>query len=148
MKSKITPPTYFILLLILQLILHLFYPIDKTVEYPYTLLGVSAILAGAILNLWTDQLFKKHQTTVKPHLQPTRLITHGPFAVSRHPMYLGMMLILCGVSVLTGSLSTLIIPISFILLMESLFIPIEEQNLEKNFGKQYHNYKSKVRRWL
>jgi protein-S-isoprenylcysteine O-methyltransferase Ste14 len=32
--------------------------------------------------------------------------------------------------------------------MEVMFIPFEEKNLEQAFGKEYHDYKKKVRRWI
>ena len=38
--------------------------------------------------------------------------------------------------------------ILLILLMELLFIPIEEKNLEQVFGTEYRDYKKKVRRWI
>ena len=103
---------------------------------------------GVVLNIWTDAIFKKRDTTVKPHEIPTALEISGPFQMSRHPMYLGMVAILLGVAVLLGSLVTLFFPVIFIVLMEMFFIPLEEQNLEKTFGKKYLDYKKKVRRWI
>jgi protein-S-isoprenylcysteine O-methyltransferase Ste14 len=32
--------------------------------------------------------------------------------------------------------------------MEALFISTEEENLEKAFGKEYRDYKRRVRRWV
>jgi protein-S-isoprenylcysteine O-methyltransferase Ste14 len=47
-----------------------------------------------------------------------------------------------------GSLITLIFPVLFIIISELLFIPFEEENLEKLFGKKYSEYKKKKRRWI
>jgi len=33
-------------------------------------------------------------------------------------------------------------------IINKLFIPLEEENMEKTFGKEYLKYKSKVRRWI
>ena len=93
-------------------------------------------------------MFKKSKTTVKPHKNPTSLEVLGPFRVSRHPMYLGMSAILLGVAIILGSIITFVIPIFFVMLMEIMFIPFEEKNLEKAFGKKYLDYKMKVRRWI
>src|SRR6056297_3194705 len=49
-----------------------------------------------VLNLWTDSFFKRYNTTVKPDEIPSMLITTGPFALTKHPMYVGMGLILVG----------------------------------------------------
>lgn len=142
------PPVYFIIFLVLSIILHFVFPIEKFIYVPYTYTGFLLIVFGGILNLWSDSLFKKSKTTVKPHEKPTSLEVSGPFRISRHPMYLGMAAILLGLAVLHGTLITFIFPIIFIILMETIFIPMEEKNLEKSFGKKYLNYKKKVRRWI
>jgi len=59
-----------------------------------------------------------------------------------------MAAILLGESVLLGSLTSFAFPLIFVILMEALFIPTEENNLENAFGKGYWDYKSKVRRWI
>ena len=94
------------------------------------------------------RLFKQMMTTVKPHEHPTSLITTGPFRVSRHPMYVGMAAILLGIAVLLGSLSPFCTPLLYVILMEVLFIPKEEKNLEEAFGEEFFDYKREVRRWI
>ena len=106
------------------------------------------LVFGCVINVITDNLFKHRKTTVKPYEKPTSFITSGPFKISRHPMYLGMLLILLGVAVLLGSLLTFIPCLAFIILMELIFISLEEKNLEKEFGNKYLEYKKKVRRWI
>lgn len=142
------PPTFFIIFLILSIILHFIIPIKKIICPPYTHFGGFLILFGVVLNIWADSLFKKRKTTVKPHKIPTFLETSGPFKISRHPMYLGMAAILLGVTIIYGTLITFLFPIAFIILIEIKFIPIEEKNMEKAFGKRYFDYKKKVRRWI
>ena len=144
---KIMPTIYFWLTLILIVGTYLIAPDLKYLPAPYHLLGVLPILFGIVLNLWTDRLFKKHKTTVKPHRIPEAIITYGPFGLSRHPMYLGMAAILLGVSMLTGVIQTLIFPVMFVMLMDSIFIPMEEANSLQTFGKEYRGYKSRVRKW-
>jgi protein-S-isoprenylcysteine O-methyltransferase Ste14 len=146
--QKIMPTNYFIALLIMSIVLHFIFPIRKIIFPPVTYLGLLLILFGAILNLWTDYLFKQKKTTVKPYLNPTELIMDGPFSLSRHPMYLGMASILLGVALNHGTISTFITPALFIILMEVLFIPFEEKNLVNVFGGEYLSYKQKVRRWI
>jgi protein-S-isoprenylcysteine O-methyltransferase Ste14 len=148
MKTKLMPTTYFVVLLLLSLAAGFVFPEGKVIYSPYTYSGIIMIIFGIIMNLWTDALFKKSKTTVKPHETPTSLETSGPFRISRHPMYLGMTAILLGASVFTGSLITFIFPVIFIVLMEKIFIPLEEKNLEDAFGGKYIGYKKKVRRWI
>ena len=145
---KIMPTTYFITLMGLSIVLHFLYPIKKILYPPFTYFGFLLIVAGIILNLWTDHLFKKVNTTVKPFKDPKVFLTSGPFRISRHPMYLGMTSILLGVSIIHGTISTFLFPIVFVILMEFLFIPFEEKNLDRVFGLEYSDYKKKVRRWI
>ena len=148
MGEKVMPPTYFEVLLLLSVGLHFVFPVTKFIFSPYNYLGFVLIIFGIIINLWTDLLFKKKQTTVKPHETPNFFIASGPFRLSRHPMYLGMISILFGATIFLGSLITFAFPVIFIILMEKLFIPMEEKNLEKKFGNKYIDYKKRVRRWI
>ena len=145
---KIMPTNYFIALLILLTILHFTFPVVKILHTPSSYLGWALILFGAVMNLWTDKLFKQHATTVKPHLKPSTLITSGPFSVSRHPMYLGMAAVLLGVAVIHGTISGFISPVIYVVIMDMLFISVEEKNLRDVFGARYADYVRKVRRWI
>ena len=146
--SKIMPTHYFIAFLVLSIFLHFTFPIMKVIYPPFTYVGFILILFGAVLNLWTDRLFKQHNTTVKPHLEPTTLLVSGPFSLSRHPMYLGMASVLLGVAINHGTIITFIFPILYVVLMDRLFIPMEEENLTRLFENEYRNYMKKVRRWI
>ena len=142
------PPTYFMILFVCSIVLHVVIPVKTILHAPYTYLGLFFILFGIILNLWADALFKKRNTPVKPHELPTSLEVSGPFRISRHPMYLGMAAILLGLAILLGSVITFVFPVLFILVMELLFIPLEDRNLEQAFGAEYRAYKKRVRRWI
>ncbi|MDP2898656.1 MAG: isoprenylcysteine carboxylmethyltransferase family protein [bacterium] len=148
MRNRVLPPTYFLVCLVCEIGLHFAFPIRKIVAFPYSLVGIPLIILGGGLNVWADALFKKHGTTVKPHESPTALVTSGPFRLSRHPMYLGMLAILLGDAVLLGSVVTFVFPIVFVILMEAIFIPLEERDLEEIFGERYLDYWKKVRRWI
>jgi protein-S-isoprenylcysteine O-methyltransferase Ste14 len=142
------PTNYFAALLALSIVLHFVYPIGKVLHPPATYAGYLFIGFGAAMNLWTDALFRRHDTTVKPYLDPSTLIVSGPFALSRHPMYLGMASVLLGVAVNHGTISTILFPVAYVALMESLFIPYEEENCVKVFGDAYQEYRRSVGRWL
>ena len=148
MHTKFLPPTYFTLSMLFSIVSHFLFPVAHVVPEPFNYLGFILVVVGVGLNMWTDALFKKEKTTVKPHEMPTTLLASGPFRVSRHPMYLGMVIILLGFFLYLGSLIMLVYPVVFFLLMERLFIPVEEKNLEMSFGAEYHKYKTKVHRWI
>jgi protein-S-isoprenylcysteine O-methyltransferase Ste14 len=105
-------------------------------------------VVGGILNIWTDQLFKKQNTTVKPDERPSTFIQTGPFKISRNPMYLGMTILLIGIGFVLGSVISFTGFVLFLVAMEVAFIPQEEINLQEKFGEEYLAYKKKVRRWI
>lgn len=146
--KKPIPPLWFLALLLLSIGLGMYLPVLKFLHYPFSLFGVAPIAVGAVLDLWADSLFKKNNTTVKPHLKPSTLITSGVFRVSRNPMYLGMVLILAGTSTCVGSVTAFISPVLFFLISELDFIPWEESVMEDAFGQPYLEYKKQVGRWL
>jgi len=144
----IMPTTYFVALLALSITLHFVYPIAKVLYPPATYAGYLFIVFGVAMNLWTDALFRRHETTVKPYLEPSKLIVSGPFALSRHPMYLGMASVLLGTAVIHGTVVSFVFPVAYLALMELLFIPHEEESCVKAFGDDYLEYRRRVRRWL
>ena len=94
--------------------------------------------------------FRKHKTTLTP-LHPEKakfIVTTGIFNYSRNPMYLGLVLILLGISVRVNLVGGIVILPLFVLYLSYFQIIPEEKILEIKFGDEYLNYKSRVRRWL
>ena len=149
MKTKrILPPTYLLLSIATMVLLHFLLPVSKITPYPCNLLGVLLLIIGGSLNLIADAAFKREQTTVKPFEKSTALVVSGVFMISRHPMYLGMVIILLGIAMLMGTLTPLIVVLIFGILMEFIFIKTEERMLEEQFGETWVAYKKKVRKWV
>ncbi len=145
---RILPPTYFLAAIVLMAALHWSAPVVSVIATPWNLVGILPLALGVVLNLMADRAFAKHQTTVKPFEQPRVLVTSGVFRFSRHPMYLGMVLMLIGIALLMGSLSPFLIVGVFALLVDRLFITAEGAMLSATFGEDWANYKRSVRRWL
>jgi len=143
-----TPDGYFIILLVMSIVFHYIFPVEKIIFYPYTLIGIILITAGISITFVTNFILLKNRTSIKPIEIPSVLVTSGPFKFSRNPIYLAMALLLFGVEILLGSLSPFLFPIMFIIIINKTFIPIEENKLEQIFGKKYLDYKKKIRRWI
>ena len=112
--------------------------------------GSLIIISGLIIILSAIILFKKYQTTITP-LNPsnaTKLITDGIYKFSRNPMYLGLLLMLMGISIilnLTGGV--FLIPL-FILYLNLFQIIPEENAMVDLFKDEFTEYKKNVRRWI
>jgi protein-S-isoprenylcysteine O-methyltransferase Ste14 len=128
--------------------LHFLFPVKKIMVFPSNFLGAIPLAMGIVFNLIADRALKKHKTTVKPFEKSTVLITNGAFRVSRHPMYLGFVLILTGIAIFMGSLTPYLVIVAFAVLMDAVFIRTEETMLEETFGEAWLDYKGRVRRWI
>ena len=112
--------------------------------------GSFMIIIGLVIILSAIILFKKYQTTITP-LNPsnaTKLITDGIYKFSRNPMYLGLLLVLLGISIiinLTGGF--FLIPL-FILYLNLFQIIPEENAMVDLFKDEFLEYKENVRRWI
>lgn len=111
--------------------------------------GIVAI-AGLVVCGLTVRAFRRARTTVDP-TRPERastLVTGGLFAVSRNPMYIGVALVLVGWGVWLAHPVALLLPLVFVVYLDRLQVPREEQALAAAFGDEYARYAREVRRWL
>ena len=115
--------------------------------YPFNIIGILIAILGLILMGIARKLFKKHKT---PLILDTSsyLIKEGVFSKSRNPMYLGMLLVLVGISIFSTNIFALVTPIVFFGLIKYIYIKKEEKMLTETFGEEYLAYKKIVRRWI
>lgn len=146
--TSVTPPNYLFLSIAIMVMLHFLAPGVTILSSPWRFLGALPLALGIMLNLVADKSFRTHRTTVKPLEESTALIVNGVFRVTRHPMYLGFVLILFGIAMLLGSLAPYIVIPAFAVFMDRAFISFEEQKLEKAFGETWLAYKKRSRKWI
>jgi protein-S-isoprenylcysteine O-methyltransferase Ste14 len=147
-KRKIVPLVYLFSALILMLLLHGWAPLGRYVQPPFHYCGLVFVVFGLAMTGVSAGMFKKADTGLVPFEEATALVTGGFFRFTRNPMYLGMVFVLAGCSMLMGSWSTLLPIVLFMLVIHSHFILAEERFMEAAFGEDYQAYRKKVRRWL
>lgn len=77
----------------------------------------------------------------------TELVTGGLFAISRNPVFFGMILSLAGLFLATpNALTMLFLVLGYVLIQ--IQIRLEEEFLNKEHGQKYSDYKQKVRRLI
>lgn len=110
-------------------------------------LGIPLSIIGMIFRIYPLLYFKKMKT--RPDLiKPSRLVTSGPYSIIRHPQYVaGIIFIIGWFFVWGGVYSIYFLPVLIVsILLQAL---IEERYiLEKEFGKEYENYKKTVGMFL
>jgi protein-S-isoprenylcysteine O-methyltransferase Ste14 len=149
MKTRhITPLTYLLIAIVLVVLAHALLPLSAPIPAPWNLLGIIPLALGIALNLVADAALRRQRTTVKPFEASTALITTGIYRVSRHPMYLGMVLILAGIAVMLGTLAPFALVAAFTVLLERVFVRTEERMLAEQFGDAWEAYRRQVRRWI
>jgi protein-S-isoprenylcysteine O-methyltransferase Ste14 len=111
-------------------------------------LGGLLLVLAALLALTSLGLLVINRTTVIPHAQPSRLVTGGPFAVSRNPIYVALTAAYCGAALLAARAWPLLLLPAPVAILDRMFIPFEEGQLRQIFGERYAAYCRRVRRWL
>ncbi len=111
-------------------------------------LGLPLIGSGLLLFLFGLRAMHRAGTEVRPDRPTTSLVVEGPYRFTRNPLYLGFTLVYGGITALANSLpSALLLPL-VLLVMRRGVIEREERYLERVFGEEYLQYKTRVRRWI
>ena len=147
-KRKIVPPVYLLLTLLLMYALHRWLPLMELLGWPERYGGAFLMVFGGTMTAMSAGLFKKVDTGLVPLDEARVLVTGGFFRYTRNPMYLGMVMMLLGVAMLTGTLGPFIPIPFFVWIIRNHFILAEERFMEAAFGEEYLSYKKLVRRWI
>jgi protein-S-isoprenylcysteine O-methyltransferase Ste14 len=111
--------------------------------------GLILLVAALALVFAAMAQFRLANTQLLPH-SPTNntLVTNGLFAVTRNPMYLGMVLFCIGGALWMGRWVMLLAPFLMFAVANWVFIPFEEAKMRRQFGDSFDAYCRRVRRWL
>lgn len=115
---------------------------------PAPWIGGGLALAGLAWTLWAAWLFRRAATPIRPTDMPLVLVDEGPYRFGRHPMYLGLAVLLAGGALAVGAPALLLAAMAFVAIVRRVHIPHEEAQLRQRFGGWYSDYAADVRRWL
>lgn len=102
--------------------------------------GAALILGGIALRQWAVATLGRFFTTTLEIQPEHRVVESGPYAVVRHPSYLGGLLSMVGVGVALGSAFSVLLCLAFGLLAFGQRILIEERMLRTQLGERYARY--------
>lgn len=83
---------------------------------------------------------------IDPQGHPQKLITGGPYAHTRHPRYMQVLLALAGWALLANYPAGYLAALLWVPLM-LLIVRLEEAELLQRFGGEYHDYSERVARF-
>jgi protein-S-isoprenylcysteine O-methyltransferase Ste14 len=111
--------------------------------------GAGIIVAAVVgLGAWSVILMRRSGQSENPWKPTTSIIDYGPFRITRNPMYLQMVIVCLGFSLLLANVWIAILTPLCAVVLDRLVIRYEEQYLQLKFGEHYLKYKARVRRWI
>jgi protein-S-isoprenylcysteine O-methyltransferase Ste14 len=109
------------------------------------LFGAALLIVSTLFALWARWTLGRMWSAVPTVKQHHELRTDGPYQITRHPIYTGILGMLLGSALMAGlgpALLTLVV-FGAILIYR---IPREEQLMTRTFGEQYVRYQHQVPR--
>ena len=105
------------------------------------LLGATILVASVV------SFYRRGLGTLAPWDPPRHLVVRDLYRFNRNPMYVGVVMIVCGWAVVTGSpwnyLYAAIVPVGFHLRV----VLYEEKEMGRLFGEEWEQYRRSVTRW-
>ena len=112
------------------------------------IVGWPLIVTGFLLSVWAVRTMFRANEDPNPNRPTDRIVVTGPYSLSRNPIYVSFNLIYLGIALVANAVWPLIfLPAAFAVLQYGV-IDREERYLERLFGDEYRNYRTRVRRWV
>lgn len=110
------------------------------------IIGAILIAAGEAWRLWG--VATAGTVTRRRSRNVQKLVTHGPFALSRNPLYNGNFLLWMGFVTLSGAWWFLPVAVVVFAIEYFFIVRYEEGVLESIFGEEYLAFKRRTPRWV
>lgn len=86
--------------------------------------------------------------TYNPRHPPTQLVTTGPYALTRNPMYVGHLVFMVGLTLALRSPVALALTAIHAYWFHTSRVRDDEQLLQQRYGEAYLAYTRQVKRWI
>ncbi|MCX6123693.1 MAG: isoprenylcysteine carboxylmethyltransferase family protein [Proteobacteria bacterium] len=126
---------------ILIVVLFMGHPTARTAT-----IGTLLLLAGQALRVYAVAFLGPESNTRDG--QTDRVISHGPFALVRNPLYFGNLIMVLGVLIYSGAPIIGFLTLIYFLFQYHCIVKYEESLLLAKFGEEYHQYMERVPAWI
>ena len=111
-------------------------------------IGFPLVILGEALRLW-GVAYAGEYTRARDVNIP-QLVTDGPYAFIRHPLYVGNLLLVLGFCVIGWAWMPWMLLVAFVLFWVQYYfiIQVEEEHLAEAFGEEYRSYKASVPKYI
>ncbi len=118
--------------------------------HPFVLsvtVGLIMVVVGELLRVYAVSFIGGVSRT-RTESTGGNVISEGPFAYTRNPLYIGNFLISVGFAVYSGSILVILLTIGLFVFQYHHIVNYEEGLLMARFGTPYDEYMRRVPRWL
>lgn len=142
------PPMLYIGAVLSALAFEWIWPSGIVVGGAMRAVGWLGLALGALLDVSAMVTMARAKANILPHRAATRLVTSGPFRLSRNPIYLGNTIMTASAAFAFGKLWLLPAALIAATATHHLAILREEAHLDAMFGEQWRAYTSRTARWI
>ena len=116
---------------------------------PLFAIALAVLALGGAVYAWCVWDFATFgQGTPAPIDAPKKLVVRGLYRYTRNPMYVGVLTVILGWTVLFQTAALILYALIVGICFHSFIVFYEEHHLQKEFGGEYDDYRSRVSRWL
>jgi len=128
----------------------LFVPSQKVFGSMYVplILGFAVAMSGQLIRVATIGLVYIIRGGKNRQIYAEGLVTEGIFTHCRNPLYVGNILVIIGLGIMSNSLFFMALMIPLFLFFYQAIVRAEENFLRNKFGAAYDEYTSKTNRWI
>ena len=111
---------------------------------PLRLAGLAIAVASALFAAWGMWSLGKSYGIRMDLYEGHRLVTGGPYRITRHPMYLGIVSFHVGATLAMESLALLVITLVYVIPFTAVRIRAEDRVLAAGFGDEFRMFAGRV----
>ena len=121
-----------------------FFPVPIDLPMPVRLAGLAIAIASALFAAWGMWSLGKSYGIRMDLFEGHRLVTGGPYRLTRHPMYLGIVSFHVGATLAMESLLLLVITLAYVIPLTVMRIRAEDKVLAEGFGEEFRAFTGRV----
>jgi protein-S-isoprenylcysteine O-methyltransferase Ste14 len=107
---------------------------------------VPLFLLGAAIRVWAAGCAGEHTRTRSDRVP--RLVTHGPYAIVRNPLYVANLMLVASALAAAGFRIMAVVATLVFGVVYQFVVRYEEENLRARFGDRYDAYRRRTPRWI
>ncbi|MSP21665.1 MAG: isoprenylcysteine carboxylmethyltransferase family protein [Dehalococcoidia bacterium] len=139
------PPIPFIAAVAVGWVLDALWPVDVPFARP---MGVALLVAGVGLDCWSMVTMLRAGTSSVPARTTLKVVTWGPYAWSRNPIYVAHGLVALGLGLALWGTAWVLPAVGAAWWATNRWtVPFEESLLARLFEEEYESYSRRVGRW-